>query len=114
MMFGGNGSPSLEARQQRSLSPQTVKSNNSGLSQLQPKSLLIKLFQKQATHHHRLNRTKTQLGMAAGVQSCFEMIDKAGEGRLTAQSLFMFTSNVFNEEQNALLFESVLTTQHSL
>ena len=28
--------------------------------------------------------------------------------------LFLFTSSVLNEERNAALFESVLTTQHSL
>ena len=52
--------------------------------------------------------------MYAGTQLCFELIDKAGTGKLTAETLFMFTSNVLNEEQNAPLFESVLTTQYSL
>lgn len=33
---------------------------------------------------------------------------------LTAENIFMFTSNVLNEELNAPLFESVLTTQYSL
>lgn len=52
--------------------------------------------------------------MYAGTQLCFDLIDKAGTGKITAETLFMFTSNVLNEEQNAPLFESVLTTQYSI
>ena len=42
------------------------------------------------------------------------MVDKSGAKMITPQHLFLFTSNILNEEQNAALFESVLTTQHSL
>lgn len=84
------------------------------MSQLSPKNLLIRLFQKQATHHYKLNKIKVQLGTVVGAQACFDMIDKLGAGRITAKDLFMFTSTVLNKEQNCALFESVLTTQHSL
>ena len=74
------------------------------------KAILIKLFQKQAAHHHRLNKVKTQLSGLAGAPLCFDFIDKATTGKINPDQLFVFTSNVLNEEQNVELFESVLTT----
>ena len=50
----------------------------------------------------------------AGAALCFDMIDKGASGQVTATNLFLFTSNVLNEDRNAALFESVLTTQYSL
>ena len=46
--------------------------------------------------------------------TCFDYMDRFKQGYLTGDDLFIFTSNILNDETNFPLFESVLSHSMSI